>query len=1220
MATKTDLRVVLGVDGEQKFSATMKKLGDQQKIIRAETKNAASALKDGGTEYEKARIKAEGLTKQIEQQEKKVKALKDAYETTCKNQKVFAEAVDKAKSDYETANEALKKMEDTAKKAGATEDELKEKFKAQRESVGELKKEYEAAESRVRANNDANVDFKIKLENASASLNNMRSSLEKANQKMVENEGKSEKLVKGLKEIGTNAEKAGEKMEKTGEKMSKYLTTGILTAGAAASKAAVDYEEAFAGVVKTVDGTETELSELNKQILDMSTTLPSSATEIAGVAEAAGQLGIGVNDINDFTEVMVKLGMSTNLSAEEAATSLAKFTNITKMSAEDYDKLGATIVDLGNNFATTESDIVEMTTRLASTGEITGKTEPQMLAIATALSSVGIEAEAGGSAISKLMKKMDLSVQTYDTAKKTIEQTGMSLRDLEMLANMDSSSFKGVAKSLGMTTTELKTMMSNAKSLEQFSDVAGVTADEFIQAYGKDSVSALGMFIDGLDDTEKQGKNAVEILQDMGLTEVRLSNAVLALSSSEGILNKAVDTANSAWNENAALQTEVDKRLETTGSKMKLAKNELTKTAIIMGDNFLPTIAELAGKVGELAEKFGALDKDTQKSIAKFALIVAAAGPTIKVFGKLTTGIGKTAQSASKLIRVTKEVKAGTYTGPLNKVLSALLKTNSATGNLAASSSSLAGMLGSSGPLIIAFVAAAAAAAGLYAAYRKLTEGDRAVTEGVEKMLSGFGKWDETVSNATNLLSGLNSEIIVSSEKSAAISQEMDIVQKDITTIAQTASDERRKLTEAEIQRLEDLFKKMSELSTQELQIQQAYQDAAITMAQTTSDYSYENCADMIKSAQDAKDQTIQLAKQQQAEKLLLLQQTYEVEGTMTAEEYEQQKQAAQQEYDLAVQSANDKFAKVNEIVTQGYFEQNIKGNEQLQNLINLDQQFRDNEQQHEDELARIASDANLTADQKRQEEILAWSSYYKKKNDIQDQMEAEMENLNNDELAAWVEMSANTELYGGEISDENKQIFDEFIGTYDNLPKKAKKKFQETMQGMIDGIKEKSSALYEKASEIADGFISKIQKKFDIHSPSRVMKKMFGHVVEGGVIGVEENKQKLFDEAEETASGFLDRFADLPAGMRESVEVMRQRVLNQMENAAYMAAQLKKRAQAAGIISNVSTTHNDNSAHFDAILKIENLSVRNDNDIRKLSNQIESLTRNALIGKGKRV
>lgn len=1178
MATKTDLRVVLGVNGEQKFTATMKKLEAQQKSIRAETKNASSALSENATAYEKNKVKAEGLTSQISVQEQKVKTLKEAYE-----------------------HAVQKKGEDA----------------------------------------QVTMDLKTKYENAEASLNNMKSSLEKTNKQLIEHAEKSEQAAKKLKDLGTDAEFVGEKMQSAGDKMTKYLTVGILGAGAAAAKAAIDYEEAFAGVAKTVDGTEEQLKELNGQILDMSTTLPTSATEIAGVAEAAGQLGIGVDDINEFTEVMVKLGMSTNLNAEEAASSLAKFANITKMSTDNYDKLGATIVDLGNNFATTEHDIVEMATRLASTGTITGKTEPQMMAIATALSSVGIEAEAGGSAISKLMKKMDVSVQTYETTSKTIKKTGHSLRDLELMASLDKDSFKGVAESLKMTTKELQTMMGNAKSLEQFSDVAGMTAEQFIQAYGQDSVAALGSFIDGLNDTERHGKNSVEILQDMGLTEVRLSNAVLALSSSEGILNKAVDTANQAWNDNSALQTEVGKRLETTGSKMKLAKNELTKTAVIMGDNFLPVIADVAAKVGELAKKFGALDKDTQKSIVKFALVVAAAGPVTKVFGGLTSGIGKTATNVSKLISVTQKVKAGTYTGPLNNVLKAIIKTKDATGNLttavstatgatgklATSSASLAGLMGSSGPLIIAFVAAAAAAAGLYAAYRKLTEGDRAVTEGVEKMLSGFGKWDEAVSNATNLLSGLNTEIFVSSEKSSEISQSMDNVQKDITAIAKTASDERRQLTEQEIKRLEDLFKKMSELSAQELQIQQAYQDAAITIAETTSDYSKENCADMIKTAQETKDGVVDLAKQQHAEKLALLKQAYEVEGTMTAEEYEQKQLDAQKEYDLAVQSANEKFAKVNEIVTQGYFEQNIKGNEHLQSIIDLNSQLTANDQQYADELSRIANDMTLTAEAKQSQQNAAmWNHHFEKKR-IQKEMAAAMENLNSEELAAWVEMSANTEAYGGQISDENQQIFDDFIGTYDNMPSKAKKKFKETMQGMIDGVKEKSGALYDKAAEIADGFINKIKNKFDIHSPSRVMRKMFGHVVEGGVEGVEQNKQSIFDEADVIADGFLSEIGSLPQEVQSCFIAAsdKLRALQAQINGAQQvyAACVRRYEQheAAAANNNVTTYHStDNSTHFDAIQKIENITVRNDLDIRKLANALENLTRSAMRGRGKKV
>lgn len=1113
MATKTDLRVVLGVDGEQKFTATMKNLEKQQKAIRAETKNASAALGDNASAYEKNRVKAESLTKQIETQQKKVQTLKEAYE----------KAVEK-------------KGEDS----------------------------------------NVTLDLKAKYESAEAALHNMESSLAKTNKALIEHTEKADKATKALNDFGDRAEKVGDKMQSVGSKMTKYLTTSILGAGAAVSKAAIDYEDAFAGVRKTVDGSEEDFAKLNEQILDMSTNLPTSATEIAGVAEAAGQLGIAVEDIGNFTEVMTELGMSTNLSAEEAASSLAKFANVTKMSTDDYENLGSAIVDLGNNYATTEADIVEMATRLAATGEIVGYTQPQMLAIATALSSVGIEAEAGGSAFSKLSKQVALAVAQ------------------------------------------------GGESLKKWADVAGVSADEFKQAYEKDALGALSMFIDGLNDTSRLGKSSIEILNDMGITEVRMSNAVLALSASGGILNDTLDTANAAWEDNSALQTEVSKRLETTGSKLTLAKNELTKTAIVMGDNFLPTIAELAGKVGEAAEKFGNLDRETQKSIAKFALVVAAAGPTVKIFGSLTSGVGKTTKAVSTLISTTKAIKAGTYTGPLSNVLSALTKTKNATGDLATSSSSLAGLLGASGPMVAAFAAAAVAALGLYAGYRKLTEGDRAVTEGVEAMLSGFGKWEETVSNATNLLAGLNSEIIVSSEKSSEISASVDAVQAEITQIATSASEARRSLTDKEIERIEELFEKLSELSASELELQQAYQDAAITMAQATTDYSKENAVDLIKTAQEAKDGTVTLAQQQYTERLLLLKQAYETEGTMSEEEYNRQVEAAQKEYDLAVQSANDKFASVNEIITQGYFEQNIQGNEHLQNLIDLNAQFEANEQQYADETKRIAEDMTLNGQQKMQQQMVAMYFYHKEKKSIQEQMGIEAENLSSEELEAWIQMSANTEVYGGKISEENKKIFNNFIGTYDNLPKKAKEKFRETMQGMIDGIKEKTGALYSKAQEIADGFIQKIEQKFDIHSPSRVMRKVFRNVVEGGVVGVDENKKNLISEAESTADSFLSQFEGMPEELQGKFKALQPRLqgLQAQLNGAKAYGKMLTAKVAQSITNNTnnavhSTEKYDYSNHFDAVFKVENMTVRNDTDIRTLSAQIEAVTRNVLSGKG---
>ena len=112
---------------------------------------------------------------------------------------------------------------------------------------------------------------------------------------------------------------------------------------------------------------------------------------------------------------------------------MARFANITQMSQGDFGRLGATIVDLGNNFATTEAQIVEMALRLAGAGDLIGLTEAEILAIGTTLSSVGIRAEAGGTAFSRVFAEMQKAVQSGSKELDTFDQiVGRGLGDLQI--------------------------------------------------------------------------------------------------------------------------------------------------------------------------------------------------------------------------------------------------------------------------------------------------------------------------------------------------------------------------------------------------------------------------------------------------------------------------------------------------------------------------------------------------------------------------------------------------------------------------------------------------------------------------------------------------------------------------------------------------------------------------------------------------------------------
>ena len=112
-----------------------------------------------------------------------------------------------------------------------------------------------------------------------------------------------------------------------------------------AIKSSVDWEQALAGVAKTTNMSGSELNKMGNEITKMSNTMPF-ATEIAGVAE--GQLGIKKQDITSFTRTMMNLGVATNLTADEAQQSLQDLL-IANMPIKDVDRLGSTVVALGNS-------------------------------------------------------------------------------------------------------------------------------------------------------------------------------------------------------------------------------------------------------------------------------------------------------------------------------------------------------------------------------------------------------------------------------------------------------------------------------------------------------------------------------------------------------------------------------------------------------------------------------------------------------------------------------------------------------------------------------------------------------------------------------------------------------------------------------------------------------------------------------------------------------
>lgn len=390
-------------------------------------------------------------------------------------------------------------------------------------------------------------------------LNEMGDALQEAGVDMNDLSQSSARLSTRIDALKQDQEEAAEKAQTFGDKAGQafgavheaIVAAGIATAlkevyeyFAACAQASMDFESAMTGVAKTTDFTDEELAAMSESIQEMSTEIPATTDELAGIAEAAGQLGIHKESLLDFTEIMAMLGTATNMTADEAATSLSRLANITGMSQEDFDRLGSTIVDLGNNLATTEKEIVDMSLRIAGAGAQVGMTEAEIMAFSGALSSVGIEAEAGGSAFSTLISNMSLAVQ------------------------------KG------------------GDELAQFADVAGMSAGKFAAAFEDDAAAAIIQFIQGLGSMDAQGRSAIAVLDEMGLSDIRMRDALLRAAGASDTFTNALQIGSSAWEANTALTTEASKRYATTQSQLTMMQNAYNNLKTAIGDAYTPALQE----------------------------------------------------------------------------------------------------------------------------------------------------------------------------------------------------------------------------------------------------------------------------------------------------------------------------------------------------------------------------------------------------------------------------------------------------------------------------------------------------------------------------------------------------------------------------------------------------------------------------------------------------
>lgn len=366
-------------------------------------------------------------------------------------------------------------------------------------------------------------------------------------------------------------------------KKAMFLGAVVLTALTLALggviNASIQYEDAFAGVRKTVEATEPELKQLSRDIREMSTVIPVAATVLAGLAETAGALGVPTKNIKEFVRVTAMLGLTTNVTSAEAADALGRLGNILGLTADDYSRFASALVALGNAGASTEAEILEITKRMGAAGKVAGLTTPQIIGWASALASVaGMEPERAGTSMQMFL----------------------------------------------LSVTKIASL--GGKKLTLLSKTAGLSGKAFKKLFAKDASGALMKFITGLDKLAKGDK--LKVLSDLGFNDSGITRALLGLASSHEVVARQLGISTAEYEKNIAAQAELDKRLATTKSQLALLGNILLDLGMTLGDIFLPLITPLIKGLNEwiTANKTLITQIITQLAAGIVTVVTAVAG------------------------------------------------------------------------------------------------------------------------------------------------------------------------------------------------------------------------------------------------------------------------------------------------------------------------------------------------------------------------------------------------------------------------------------------------------------------------------------------------------------------------------------------------------------------------------------------------------------------
>ena len=601
-ALRKTLSDVRALDGAiDNASASARAMDEAFKLMPLNAAAAEAKVRAMRDESELLKAKLEAARNVV----KKIEA-DSAFDKQAREIRNVHAALAKAESEVSQYSAEIKKAEERATELNR---EIKEgnpkAWKEQGTSLEKLQSELRETEARLERYKQQFAEADARHRSAS-----MAAAYRNAREEVISLEAALARLSPKMQKLNTSIEKYST-IRTMGYGLYSTITPALMMMGRYAINAAEEIDSAYRDMRKTVNGTEEEFEALKAAAVDFSRTHVTTAQQMLEIESIGGQLGITVDNLEAFGEVVSNLDIATNMDAEDIATAIGQLSNImddintadTAEYEQNITSFSDALVRLGNNSAAQESNIMKVMMRIAALGNISGFTTPQLLGISTAIAATGQGSEAAGTAISRTFSNIEAAVG------------------------------KGGDK------------------LKAFADVAGMSAQDFADSWNGDPITAFTAFIRGLREIDDAGGSVDNTLASLGINSVRQKNALENLTNTFDIMTSAIGMSENAWSGLSSVMVdgkvemagdaarEAQRKSEGFSGAIQMLRNNATALGEVLGNSAAPMITALGAAFQGLTGFVSALPAPIQTAITAFGGLIAAAGPAAIAVGAIGTAV-----------------------------------------------------------------------------------------------------------------------------------------------------------------------------------------------------------------------------------------------------------------------------------------------------------------------------------------------------------------------------------------------------------------------------------------------------------------------------------------------------------------------------------------------------------------------------------------------------